>query len=370
MINTQKRKRTVSRPKFADERWTGPEPEDNVVVEDTTNSVYINALNWYNYYYESDMAREWIIDYMESAGYTTQQIKVVRNAPSFKIVPTAGWISHLLLKGWTLPESSMRFLHARIEDIMKSLIKDETPKERPKQTSPRERMEARAKYLVSMVDNEIDLLMEDNDHQFSCYTFLKTENTSPAAAKMIMDFASSCIEDLQADKEEWGPSGGRKSVQVFKKWLAFFQTMADDCNKYLGNKKTTRKPRKAKEKPAQKLIEKLNYQKEFPPLKVVSVNPTDIVGADQLWTYNTKLKKLTRYNALGPNGLQVKGTTIIGFDVDASSAKRLRKPDETIHELLAAGKIALRKFMDKVNTAHTAPSGRINSDTVLLRVIK
>jgi len=102
----------------------------------------------------------------------------------------------------------------------------------------------------------------------------------------------------------------------------------------------------------------------------VSVNPTDIIGADQLWTYNTKLKKLTKYNSLGPSGLQVKGTSIIGFDVETSSCKRLRKPDETLQKVLGAGKIALRKILEEVKTVASKPNGRINSDTILLRVIK
>jgi hypothetical protein len=370
MIKIQRRKRPVQRPKFADERWTGPEPRDGVVITDSSDSTFGNALNWYNYYYDADKAREWILEYMESAGYTSQQIKLVRGAPSYKIVTTAGWIVQLLFKEWTLPESSMMFLANKIDDMMKSPIKDETPKDKPKQPSPRERMEARAKYLLSLVDDEVDLFMSNSDHVFSCYTFLKTENASPVATKMIQDFALSCLQDLAADVEEWGPTGGRKNVKEYKKTLTFYQTIDDDCSRYLGNKKTIRKPRKVKEKPVQKLIEKLNYQKEFPPLKIVSINPADIIGANQLWTYNTKTKKLTKYDSVGPAGLQVKGASIIGFDVDTSSVKRLRKPDETIQQLLKAGKVTLRKFMDEVKTIHATPNGRINTDTILLRVIK
>jgi len=66
----------------------------------------------------------------------------------------------------------------------------------------------------------------------------------------------------------------------------------------------------------------------------------------------------------------VKGTTLIGFDVEKSSTKTLRKPEATIQSLLSAGKVAIRKFMDELKTLETKPNGRINSDTILLRVIK
>ena len=102
----------------------------------------------------------------------------------------------------------------------------------------------------------------------------------------------------------------------------------------------------------------------------MSVNPAEIIGCNQLWTYNTKYKKLSRYDASGPNGIQVKGTTLIGFDVEKSLTKSVRKPEVTIQNLLSAGKVALRSIMDDLKTNVTQPNGRINTDTIILRVIK
>jgi hypothetical protein len=86
--------------------------------------------------------------------------------------------------------------------------------------------------------------------------------------------------------------------------------------------------------------------------------------------YNTKYKKLTQYISMSPNGLQVKGTTLIGYDPELSVTKSLRKPDVTIAELLKAGKVAIRTFMSDLKTTASAPNGRINEQTILLRVIK
>jgi hypothetical protein len=51
-------------------------------------------------------------------------------------------------------------------------------------------------------------------------------------------------------------------------------------------------------------------------------------------------------------------------------SKGLRKPDVTIKALFGAGKVSLRKFMDDIKTVESKPNGRINQDTILLRVIK
>jgi hypothetical protein len=66
----------------------------------------------------------------------------------------------------------------------------------------------------------------------------------------------------------------------------------------------------------------------------------------------------------------VKGTTVTQFDEKKSVSKRLRKPQEVLPQLLGAGKIALRTFMDTIKTNTTVPTGRINEDVILLRIIK
>ena len=104
------------------------------------------------------------------------------------------------------------------------------------------------------------------------------------------------------------------------------------------------------------------------PLKLVSINPTDIIGAGELWIYNTKTRKLGKYIASEFNTLNVKGTTIVNFDESKSVQKTIRKPEEKLKEFKAAGKIALRKFLDEINATDTKMNGRLNEDTILLKV--
>ena len=42
--------------------------------------------------------------------------------------------------------------------------------------------------------------------------------------------------------------------------------------------------------------------------------------------------------------------------------------DEKLKEFKSAGKVALRKFLDDINATDTMMNGRINEDTVLLKV--
>jgi hypothetical protein len=142
--------------------------------------------------------------------------------------------------------------------------------------------------------------------------------------------------------------------------------------------KATRKPRKPKVYSADKIVAKLKYLKVDDKYKLASINPTEVVGASELWVFNTKTRKLGKYIAsnIDPkgmkrdgSGLSVKGTTIIGFDEKLSIQKTLRKPEEQLKEFKAAGKVKLRTFLEEIKTTDTKLNGRSNLETVLLKVI-
>jgi len=121
----------------------------------------------------------------------------------------------------------------------------------------------------------------------------------------------------------------------------------------------------------------LKFSKTDEKYKLASIDPSLIVGANELWVFNVKTRKIGKYVAsnIDPKGmgrdgtgLSVKGTTIIGFDENLSIQKTLRKPDEQLKEFKAAGKVKLRKFLDDIKTTDTKLNGRCNPDTVLLKV--
>ena len=51
-----------------------------------------------------------------------------------------------------------------------------------------------------------------------------------------------------------------------------------------------------------------------------------------------------------------------------SICKTLRKPEEKLKEFKSAGKVALRKFLEDINATDTKMNGRINEETILLKV--
>ena len=134
--------------------------------------------------------------------------------------------------------------------------------------------------------------------------------------------------------------------------------------------KAVRKPRVKKAPSKEKMIAKIKYQIRDEKYQLVSINPIDIVGATEVWVFNTKTRKLGKYVAEEHTTIQVKGTTLLFIDEKLSVQKTLRKPEVQLKEFKKAGKVVLRKFMDSINAVEIKLNGRLNKDTIILKAVK
>jgi hypothetical protein len=175
-------------------------------------------------------------------------------------------------------------------------------------------------------------------------------------------------EEQQDAYEQLQDAYKHRSKREIKNLIAFYKEVESACTMLIEESKVNKAPRTKKAVPKDKLVEKLKYLKIFEPLKLVSINPTEIIGAKTLWVYNTKNRKLGMFVAdemIGP--LTVKGAAILGYDEHKSIQKTIRKPEEKLKEFKAANKIMLRKFLEDISSTDTKITGRINEDTILLK---
>ncbi len=243
-----------------------------------------------------------------------------------------------------------------------------------KKTAPRRRKTIEEKnYAYSLelrakVDVYIDsFCFEDANKNFSLYNFLKYENPSYAGVNYLLSYVTALHQEL-LDKEGYE----HLSPAKYNSWLKFHQKLLDDTTRYYSSMKVpvkVRKKRAIKPKSPDKLIKNLKYKKEDADQKLVSIDPVNIIKAQCLWAYNTKYRQLSVYHAIDDGGLSVKGTTITQFDKKTSVTKRLRKPHDVLPKLLSCGAVVLNSFMNDIKTNSTVPTGRINEETVLLRVV-
>jgi hypothetical protein len=209
---------------------------------------------------------------------------------------------------------------------------------------------------------------------FKVLNLLKSQQAKAAHARIIRDYYARDLAELEelasgAGDEQLKEGYKHRSRKQIKNFIAFLTEIQTACTMLMQEAKVNKKPRKTKAVSKDKLVAKLKFKKTDEPLKLVSVNPADIIGAQELWVFNSKTRKLGKYVAEEFKELGIKGTTITGFSEMKSVQKTLRKPVEQIKAFKEAGKVALRKFLEDINAVDTKMNGRINEDTLLLKVV-
>lgn len=372
---TVRKKKKVSLTKtqagLINAKYFGEEP---VLKEGYSQSDYIGALNWYTYMCSSTEARKFIEEFLKETDLNTE-LRKFKKVPDVWVPNTAAWVARMLSRGMPLADSSFEYMMEEIKKSFNKIPSNENTKKEKKPLAPVISIQDRMREKANDIIGEIESIVDDRENQpeFSLYNWLKEQDIPAAYAKHIVDFYTPVmIEYLEVeegkDKDLNEAYAYLKKRQLAKE-IKFFMMLVDDATRYGEVTKKVRKPRKPKSIPVAKKIKSLKYQKEDTNYKIASVNPEKIIGAKELWTFNTKYKVLTVFRALNREGLQVKGTSIINYDESNSHTKRTgRKPEYFVDRALNGGKIVLRKLMDEMDK-ETALAHRINDNTILLRVM-
>lgn len=347
---------------------TNLEPQASDIVAGNENYVakLVYAFNWYNAEKDKKDARKYLEDFSKKFNVGKSLVGVV----DADIIMTMGWTARLACKGAQLSDDHLSKLHHYLNNL-RSVQKVAPPA--PK-VNIQEATQNRIKNYLGELEGVLDEIAKNPKSDFSLLEDLKKNQMPQTVGPDIETWTKSKISELIAayegkdkDLAEGYSNFRKKDLLAFIKKLA---TFIEDAEKYSAFKKANRKPREKKVKPAGVQIKALKYKARDSELNISSVSPTEIVGAQQVWVFNTKTRKLAVYRTDSALGIQVKGTTLQNYDPEMSMQKTLRKPAEQLKDLLAAGKVQLRKFMDNIKSVPTTPNGRMNEETLIVRTTK
>ena len=243
-------------------------------------------------------------------------------------------------------------------------------KSRPK-ISIQDRLQGKVEDFISVIESRVDDYIDSNyKMEYDVYNHMIEIGCRAMHARKMRPFYVDCYNELvdvyNKDDEYYMEAWSHLKPKYHKSMMDFYGTIVDDLDRIIKNSTAQRKPRKKKTLSATRLVKTLKYQEEFSDLKLVSVNPEKIVGANELWVYNTRYKTLGVYHAVNSvRGLSVKGCTIQHFDEDVSIQKTARKPQEVLEVL---NKRSLKKQLNHMKTKEQTMTGRINAQTILLGV--
>ena len=260
-----------------------------------------------------------------------------------------------------------------LEDVKKQEAldkKNDEKKTRPK-ISIQDRIQNQVEDFISGLEGQVDDFI-DSDYKlkYDAYGDLSDRGCKSIHARKMKPFFVDCYNELvdvyNKDDEYVLEAWSHLKPKYHKKMMDFYGIIVDDLDRMIKNATAQRKPRKRKTYSATRLVKNLKYQQEFSELKLVSVNPEKIIGAVELWVFNTKYNRLGVYRAVNSvRGFSVKGCTIEHFDENESVQKTARKPKEALNVL---NKRSLKAMLKNMKTKEQPLTGRINSQTILLGV--
>lgn len=332
----------------------------------------IHALNYYNAAYDSKDKRKWTMAYVGKARANDF------DALSDYHFGSVGTLIRMKMREVYLEENELNFIETKLAELRELSasggLATSSLKGGPKAKvdKPVVTIQDRVAEAASTHIGEINGLIDDfiiNGTEVDVGSYLKANNVSAQVSKLIPSAFDNFIRELNGylegvDKqlvEGYMYLGKTKA----KKLLKSLEAIAIACQQQAVTAKAVRKPRAHKEKPASVLAAKVKYMKEFPELTLKSELPVKIVGASEVWVYNTKYKKLQVYRSTGT--LSIKGTTILNYDVATSGAKTMRKP-ELITGFVGMTKRTLGTEFKNMKTKEAAVNGRINEECIILKV--
>jgi hypothetical protein len=359
--------------------------------DDQFNRFFRHSMDYYRLEHSGKDLKPKVINWMSANGYTKEQIKAFKDTKDNRCNLTMGAVAANLLRGmpavradFNEGRNTAQWLGAAISKVVDEGKYDEVETEgsveEVKSTVGQPTIQERLRDAAARMTDEIEDALEAFSHDpesfdpkaFKLLNLLRGKQAKAAHARVIKDFYvrqhDELVEAAQGKCDQLKEGYSHLSKANMKKITQFYSEILSACDMLMQEAKVNRAPRKTKAKPVEKIVGKMKFLKQDDKLKLVSVNPADIINAKELWVFNTKTRKLGKYIAAEFQELGVKGTSITGFDEIKSVQKTLRKPEEQLKEFKAAGKVQLRKFLEDIKAVDIKLNGRINEDTILLKV--
>lgn len=365
------------RPKSVviEEKNIGRETTDWSKVKDMTRALH-DTFRHYDYFYDTKVRVKWAKDWVKK-NRTKTDYKYFVAAPDWAISPTLTSLCRMHDNGAPFDADRLKWMNTKVDETIAKgrEVLSEKKKEPTTATkrSPAEIVKERTSEFIGGVEVVLDNWTENDE--YSLYDEMKKEDVPYVTAKNLVDYYTPVfaeIEELVTKKtadlvEAYSNLGG---IRNQKKYLAFIKKLIDDAILYMNSKKAVRAPRKKKVQTTSQQIAKVTYQKESTEYKLTSLDPSNIVGATMVILFNTKTRYFTYLNTSASNGFTVKGTTIQGVDLETSTKKKIRKPEDFLAAIAKTTKAKLVKEYEALKTKAQPGNGRLNEDTIILKAFK
>lgn len=376
--------RKSSASKLLEEKHIGAEITNFTNIPDAEVVLYQN-LKHYNYFYDYKDAYKWAEAWIKKN--RTQDLVDFKEAEEWRINTAIGGLCKMLSAGAHFSEKRMAWLNCKLQEAINAGRKNRLVSDSAKPAVIRtaaDILSEKTSDFIAEVEHVIDLYDDPkiwlDGENYSVFNELKKINAPKPLAQKVYDYYKPLydeIEELITQKTPDLVEGYKhlKTAKDKKDYLAFIKNIIDDCQKFINaatasKVQAVRKPRAKKKVPVEKLIANVKYQKESAEYKLTSVDPAALVGASEVYLFNTKYRQLVQLIAASVDGFSVKGTTITNMREESCLKKTLRKPEDVLKDIGAATKSRASKIFLDLKTKPAQANGRLNEETIILKVYR
>lgn len=365
-------------------KWTGEEPtwhDADTWTEEKKKKTFSRALNFYNYYLNTDDYFPIIEEYVKSIDRPSNKgtLKMIRKAPKCIEIVSCGKLARMMNLGMPKYHNDVDY-GVEVDNYLRKIstlvpVERNTSNTVKKKVSVYDIMQERIRkgVLVRMDEMLDEWILNTTSKVFKINvgSLLKNVNAPISSLGSVVSWITKQRDELIEARDKSNPDSveGYSYLKkpAIKKRIALLEEMLNDVEIYKSTKKAARKPRKMKEKSADKLVAKMNYLKSSPDYGVASVNPIKVVGSVKVYLFNEKYRKLTVLSTTSLSGLSVKGTTIRDYDEKNSFSMKIRKPEEILPIIVSKTDKQIANVLKKLTTKKTSANGRVNDNTLILK---
>ena len=347
---------------------------------------FFSCVNRYRTAVHPSTAKEkkWVMDYMKWKKYDKEDVEFAQRGQSFNYEMVAPCCRICTQADCDAPPHWQKSINDHINALINTgkskkvqrELKDESKPEKVTVTI-QERMQNQVDEYMERLSIETDKFLSSIKDKpvFDIANWLKNNEVKSVQSAMIAEQFEPIVQELTDayDKncEQLVEAYDFLTRPQLKKYRNLIQEIIDICTEHSKLVKAVRKPRRKKSRTPGQIIKKLKYCEKSDEYGVSSEDPRKIVGANKVILFNEKYRTLTILESSElVDGLSVKGTTIVGFDEKKSKQIKLREPKSFLDVCVNSGIRAINNKYKTLTTKETTAKGRVNDNTIIVKVIK
>jgi|TARA_B110000858_G_C17808729_1_gene479581 hypothetical protein len=374
-----------------EDKFLGPEPNYHGVeiADKDLNVEYSKGSHWYNYFNNAKINVPAVLEYCKNdLGYSADDIKILKRLPDYKLNLGIGIPVKMHLVGFPLERMGVGEPKGDYKNRIKTtlaamfveaqqLAEQVDNKPKPVVIPIQQRMHTK---VMETIYADWDQMVVDKWQEgifegiiFPTYSLLQLHKIKGAAVNMFaskIQFEHDLVSDAYNKTcEQAVEAYSHIKKGNLKKMIVTMDKVFADIQRMKDNNKVTRVPKTKKPKTSDAQIKNLKYLAKDDDAQLVSINPVMIPGKSKLWVYNAKTRVIHMYVSDSTTGFEVKGSTVYKWDEKMSMCTKLRKPEDLLPQILTKTEKQIDKALKALTTKVSIPTGRVNKDCILLRVL-